>query len=81
MTEAEIRSQLNDVFRQVFDDDSIAIHDTMTAKDVDGWDSLNHVTLVVATEKRFGVRFRTKEVNALKNVGELVALIGRKLAG
>jgi len=81
MTEAEIRSQLNDVFRQVFDDDSIAIHDAMTAKDVAGWDSLNHVTLVVATEKRFGVRFRTKEVNALNNVGELVALIARKLAG
>lgn len=80
MTETEIRSQLNDVFRMVFDDDSIAIHDAMTANDIKGWDSLNHVNLVVATEKHFGVRFKTKEVNALKNVGELVALIGRKLA-
>ncbi len=80
MTDAEIRAQLTEVFRQVFDDESIAIHDAMTAKDLAAWDSLNHVNLVVATEKHFGVRFKTKEVNALQNVGELVALIGRKLA-
>lgn len=80
MTDAEIRDRLTQVFRDVFDDDAIAIHDAMTAKDVDGWDSLNHVNLIVATEKQFGVRFTTKEVNALKNVGELIALIGRKLA-
>ncbi len=80
MTEAEIRARLTEVFRQVFDDDSITLHDAMTAKDVDGWDSLNHVNLVVATEKQFGVRFKTKEVNGLKNVGELMALIERKLA-
>jgi acyl carrier protein len=79
MTDTEIRSRLNDVFRQIFDDESIAIYDAMTAKDVAGWDSLNHVNLVVATEKAFGVRFKTKEVHALKNVGDLVALIVRKL--
>ena len=79
MTEAEIREQLTQVFRDVFDDDSITIHDGMTAKDVSGWDSLNHVNLIVATEKHFGVRFKTKEVHALENVGELVALIGHKL--
>jgi acyl carrier protein len=79
MTEAEVRSQLNDVFRQVFDDDSIVIHDAMTAKDIEGWDSLNHVNLVVAAEKHFRVRFTTKEVNGLKSVGDLIALIGRKL--
>ena len=80
MTDAEIRERLTQVFRQVFDDDALAIHDTMTADDIEDWDSLNHVNLVVATEKQFGVRFKTKEVHALKNVGDLVALIGRKLA-
>lgn len=80
MNEAEIRDRLTQVFREIFDDDSIAIHDAMTADDIEAWDSLNHVNLVVATEKQFGVRFKTKEVHALKNVGDLIALIGRKLA-
>ncbi len=80
MNEAEIRDRLTQVFREIFDDDSIAIHDAMTADDIEAWDSLNHVNLVVATEKQFGVRFKTKEVHALKNVADLIALIGRKLA-
>jgi acyl carrier protein len=80
VSEADIRTRLNQVFCQVFDDDSIKIHDAMTAKEVEAWDSLNHVNLVVATEKHFGIRFTTREVNALRNVGEFVALIGRKLA-
>ncbi len=79
MTDVEIRDRLTGVFRQVFDDETIAIHDAMTANDVEAWDSLNHVNLIVAVEKQFAVRFTTKEVNGLKNVGELVALIGRKL--
>ena len=80
MTDAEIREQLTGVFRDVFDDHTIAIHDAMTAKDVEGWDSLNHVNLIVAVEKQFRVRFTTREVNGLKNVGELIALISRKHA-
>jgi len=79
MSETDVRTRLNQVFCDVFDDDGIAIHDAMTAKDVDGWDSLTHVNLVVATERQFGVRFTTKEINGLKNVGEFVALIERKL--
>ena len=50
MTDAEIRERLTQVFREVFDDDALAIHDAMTAEDIEAWDSLNHVNLVVATE-------------------------------
>jgi acyl carrier protein len=78
-TEQTIREQLNQVFREVFDDDSIEISDGMTAADVEEWDSLNHINLIVAVERTFGIRFSTKEVNGLANVGEFVALISSKL--
>jgi acyl carrier protein len=80
MTEAEIYSELTDVMREVFDDDSLEIGPMTTAENVDGWDSQAHITLIVATEVRFGVRFRTAEVEGLKNVGELVRLIAAKQA-
>ena len=78
-TEQTIREQLNQVFREVFDDDSIEISDEMTAADVEEWDSLNHINLIVAVERTFGIRFSTKEVNGLANVGEFIALISGKL--
>ena len=52
----------------------------MTAADVKGWDSLNHVTLIYATEKKFGVRFSIREVQGLQNVGEMITLIEKKTA-
>lgn len=78
---SDVRAKLQDVFRDVFDDDGIEISASTTAKDVDGWDSLNHVNLVVAVEKKFGIKFTTKEVNKLANVGEFMDLIERKLGG
>lgn len=78
-SDADIRHRLNQIFRDLFDDDSIEIHDAMTAQDIDDWDSLNHINLIVATEKEFGVRFTTKEVANLANVGEFVALLAGKL--
>ncbi len=80
MIEEEIRQRLNRIFQDVFDDESIQIHDGMTAKDIEEWDSLNHINLVVAVERSFNVKFTTKEVNGLANVGEFIALIGRKAA-
>lgn len=71
----EIVTQLREVFRNVFHDDEIDISPVTTAEDVEGWDSLMHVTLIVAVEKSFGVRFLSGQVAGLKNVGELVALI------
>ena len=71
-------AKLTTVFRDVFEDDEIEITPQTTAKDILDWDSLRHVTLMLSTEKAFGVRFRSAEVANLKNVGELMDLIARK---
>jgi acyl carrier protein len=78
MTEQEIYQSLTAVFRDVFDDESIVIGADTTANDIDGWDSQAHITLVVATEVRFGIRFRTAELEQLRNVGDFVRLIETK---
>jgi len=72
-------SKLNEVFRAVFDDDQLAATRQTTARDVENWDSLMHVNLVINVEKAFGIRFTSAEVAGLKNVGELVDLIEAKL--
>jgi acyl carrier protein len=68
-------TQLNDVFREVFDDDEISVTRETTAQDIEGWDSVMHVTLMINVEKAFGVRFRSSDVAGLKSVGDLVDLI------
>ncbi len=70
---------LNEVFREVFDDDDLTVVSETTAKDVDGWDSMMHVRLLLNVEKAFGVKFSFSEMAALKDVGALVALIDSKL--
>ena len=72
---------LTEVFRIVFDDDSIEIRPELTANDVDGWDSLTHVNLITAIELKFGIRFTQKELLKQRNVGDLVTYIDRKLVG
>jgi acyl carrier protein len=72
--------KLNAIFCEVFDDDDIAIRPEMTANDVDGWDSLSHVNLIVAIEGRFKIRFNQKELLSFKNVGEMLGCIEKKLA-
>jgi acyl carrier protein len=78
MTESDIYAALVEVFRDVFDDDTITIGPATTASDIEGWDSQAHVSLVVATEMRLGIRFRTSEIERLSNVGDFVQLIGAK---
>jgi acyl carrier protein len=73
-----VRDRLQGIFRDVFDDDSIVLFDAMTANDIADWDSLTHISLVVASEKEFKTRFILKEVKALKNVGEFIAMIRQK---
>jgi acyl carrier protein len=80
MTEQEILQQLSEVFRDVFDDEAITLRPETTADDIDGWDSQAHVTLVVATEMRFGIRFRTAELESLHNVGDFVHLIRNRMS-
>src|SRR5580704_10699222 len=81
---SEVRTQAQEVFRQVFDDPEIVLRDEMTADDIPGWDSLTHINLMVATEKRFKVKFATAEISRLKedgqNVGAFLALLDKKLA-
>jgi acyl carrier protein len=72
-------SRLNEVFQDVFDDDELAINRESTARDVEGWDSLMHVTLLINIEKAFGVKFTSSEVARLKSVGDLLDLISAKL--
>jgi acyl carrier protein len=80
MTEAEILETLTQLFRDVFDDDDIVLSADTTAHDVEGWDSQAHVNLIVAAEVRFGIRFRTAELESLRNVGQFVQLIQAKSA-
>ena len=75
MTKNEVYERLTEVFRDVFDDDSIEIDDCTTADDIEDWDSIEHITLVGAVENEFGVRFKMGEVSTMKNVGEMVGII------
>ena len=76
---AEIMETLTGVFREIFDSPGLVLHDAMTATDVENWDSLNHIDLIVAIEKKFKVKFTIREVASLKTVGELAGLIQQKL--
>jgi len=75
MSREEIFERLNTVFRDVFDDDSIVVTEDTTAKDVEGWDSLMHISLLDGVEEEFDIRFDMKTVVKLKNVGEMVDVI------
>lgn len=75
MTREEIFSKLNDVFRDVFDDEDITVCEETSSSDIEDWDSLNHINLVVAVEKEFGVKFSMGETQKMKNVGEMVNII------
>jgi acyl carrier protein len=74
------QTALSHVFHDVFDDDSIALRPDLTAADVDGWDSLAHVRLLLTVERKFGIKFNAVEAGKLKNVGELMELIDHKLS-
>ena len=75
MTREDIYERLNEVFRDVFDDYSIEVEDNTTAEDIDGWDSLMHITLIEAVEEEFNISFDMKTVVKMKNVGEMVDVI------
>lgn len=79
MDKNQIHAKLTTVFRDVFDNDRLEIQDSTTAADVEGWDSLNHVNLIVSVEKSFGIAFSTKEVKSMRNVGEFIGIIQLKM--
>lgn len=75
MTRNEIFERLNQVFRDIFDDESIEVTDSTTAADIEDWDSLTHIMLLSSVEDEFGVHFDMKAVQTLKNVGDMADLI------
>ncbi len=79
MTREEIFEKITEIFREEFDDDTLVIVDETYSEDIEDWDSLAHVELVMTMEKVFNMKFNIKEVGQLKNVGEMVDLIMSKL--
>ncbi len=75
MSRIEILSQLQKVFAEVFDDDDIVITEETVADDVDGWDSLNHITLIAEVEDNFDMKFAMKDVIGMKNIGDMVDIL------
>ena len=75
----EILASIRDIMRDVFDDDDLEISLQTTAEEVEDWDSLSHIRLIVAVERKFGFKFKNSEIEALKNVGELVNLVETKV--
>lgn len=78
MERQEIFQKLDEVFQDVFDDPNIRVTDETTAADIEDWDSLEHINLIVAVEKAFGVKFGMGEVTHMENVGEMADLIAKK---
>ena len=79
MERKELFKRLNEVFRDVFDDESISVEEDTTAGDIAGWDSLMHINLLAAVEDEFDVKFNMKDVLGMKNVGEMADLIEEQL--
>ena len=79
MNDDDVLKTITVVFRDVLDQPNLTLSPATTAHDVDGWDSLSHVQIVVAVEKRFQVRFTAKEIQKFNSVGEMAECISRKL--
>jgi acyl carrier protein len=76
----EITEKLTAIFQEVFDDQTIALREEMTADDVDAWDSLSHVNLMIAIELAFDIEFKQNEIQGFDNVGELIKNIKEKVS-
>ncbi|HXL73769.1 MAG TPA: acyl carrier protein [bacterium] len=79
MNQPEILERLTKVIRQALGNDQIILTLHTTAEDVEGWDSFNHINIIVGAEMEFGVKFNASELEELKNVGDFVALIEKRL--
>lgn len=79
MERDEVIAKLTPIFREVFSDNSIELRDDMTAADVENWDSLTHMLMITKVEDELGIKFKLKELNRLKKVGDLITVIESKL--
>jgi acyl carrier protein len=75
MNEQDILAKVTSVFRDVFQDGSIVVRKDMTADDVQNWDSLTHIDMIMLIEEEFGIRVPTRAITTMKNVGDLVGII------
>lgn len=80
MERNEVIEKLTTIFREVFNDNNLVINDGMTANDVENWDSLTHMLMITKVEETFGVKFKLKELNKLKQVGDIISLVEEKTA-
>ena len=79
MTRQEVFTRLDEVFQDVFDNEEIHVSDETTAEDIEDWDSLEHISLIVAVENAFGIKFGMGQVTRMKNVGEMADIILEEL--
>lgn len=79
MKRTEIIEKLNEIFRDVFDDEQIMLTDDTTSADIYGWDSLIHITLITEIEDCFNIKFPMKKVVSMKNVGEMIDTIEEEM--
>ena len=75
MFRERVFNNVQDIFRDIFDDKGLLIADNTTAADIEDWDSLNHINLISAIEKEFNIRFALGELESLKDVGAMIELI------
>ncbi len=80
VTQQDLDARFEAVFREIFDDETLTLHDDMSAKDIDGWDSLAQINLIVAIESEFGIRFKSNELTALANVGALKKAVSARVS-
>jgi acyl carrier protein len=80
MDDKPIYEKLTEIFRDILDDEHIVLTPKTTAQDILEWDSVNHINIVVAVETKFGIKFKSAEIEKLKNVGEFATLIKQRLA-
>ena len=80
MNKNEIIEKLTEIFHEIFKDDTIVLSDEMTSNDVDAWDSLTHMLMITSVEEQFGIRFKLKDLNSIKNVGDIVRIIEERLS-
>jgi acyl carrier protein len=73
--------QLNTIFRELFLDDTLTLTESTTADDIDGWDSFTHLNVIMSIESHFGISITDEEIPTLKNIGDMVSLIEKKLSG
>lgn len=79
MERIDIVNKVTEIFRDVFKEPELVINDEMTANDVEKWDSLSNMAMVAAVENTFGIKFKLKDLNKLKKVGDLISVVESKL--